>query len=947
MSQSATDGTGAQVPVTLSVDPFCTLDPNCAMVPGKGPFARAYAEYRAAGWLGTLRLPKLSKSPVPTGFTGDKGEWPEDSRLHGWSHESATNIGLRVPDDVIAIDVDQYDDKKGAEQLEELEKKWGALPPTWMSSARGFGPSGKRFYRVPAGVHWPTDPAPDIEVIQFRHRYAVVWPSEVRDKNDSDLIRVETWYDPEGVASGRVPHIDALPTLPVGWVTGLKSHKSTGHKSATATEADMPDPVSIPSEVDAAKPWYVNAMVSPNARGRGNDNSLSIAGGVANLFVSRGIPYEVALAVVLNYERASRNPQSDAVVQDQLRRMWAKEQAKLRELGNATFNESTGYLIERTDNHFGYQTVREFMGKKGPETEPVPFSDFQVQATSVNSVDGQTMWTVDLIRDDGLVFQDVDLPDTTLASTAALRRWAMGYQCSLFFTDDRARQGGPGIRLQKLLRSQNPVNRRVISHLGWDELSNGFVTYQGLITANGVAPDAPVRPAKNLEANNLVNHNYGFRPEKEVREVLREVLTFHDETFTSVFGSWMVAGVIKGLLMQRSSLFPIFLVQAASESGKSKGFSQLIHQMFGNKTKEGGIGTKASIRDAMTAHRGAPVHIDDADNVDDIKEILRQATVEGSTDKKGDDNRSNVRARLLAPVWISMEGSSLLEDKALSDRIVAMSLPNPKGRRSLKDPARPQWDDILDLMNKYNGADGLTVFSGTLVQMILRRAAKYLADFAALRTRGVSSDSGRHADKMAVLRLGARILADITRDGEHIRRVDAWVDGQHDSGDENALTLKLMPAAILALDVPSTPIRINSGAHHNIVSPLIYCRAPGDSTGPKSLWVHIDSLAMWWEQRQRGRIEERTETKAALADQAARVGMRGGKTGERNKDWAQFGVVGTVADGGRSRSRYIRVPTEVTEVVLERIGVEIHTGEIEGKGLNLAQMVSVERSSMN
>lgn len=934
--------------VTLSASPYCTLSPDCAMVPGRGPFARSYQAYRDAGWQGTLRLPKLSKSPVPTGFTGDDGEWPDDEQLHGWSHESSTNIGIRVPRNVIAIDVDQYDDKHGAEQLAELETKWGPLPATWSSSARGEGPSGKRFYRVPEGIDWPEGLGPDIEIIQFRHRYAVVWPSEVKDKTNADVIRTEAWYTPSGKVADDIPSPTNLAELPETWVNGLKSFVST---KATTTEDDLPNPVSVPAEVDEAKPWYVNALARPSAQGRGNDTSLSIAGGVANMFVTRGLPFEVALAFVLNYERASNKPQPDNVVQDQLRRMWAKEKAKLRELGNATFNETSGSLVERSDGHFGYSTIRDYTGKKGPEVEIVPYSDFQVQATSVNTEDGRTVWTVDLIRDDGKVFQDVELPDSTLASTSALRGWAMGHQCALFFTDDRAKRGGPGVRLQKLLRSQNPAHRRVVSFLGWDEKAQGFITYEGVITADGVNPDASVRPARALLTNNLVDHNYGFRPERDVREVLKEVLTFHDEEFTSVFTSWMVAGVIKGMIMDRSSLFPIFLVQAASESGKSKGFAQLIHQMFGNRTKEGGIGTKASIRDAMTAHRGAPVHVDDADTVDNIKELLRQATVEGYDDKKGEDKKSTVRSRLLAPVWISMEGSSLLEDKALSDRIVAMSLPNPKGRKSLRDPDRAQWDDILDLMNKYGGEDGLTVFSGTLVQMILRRAAKHLADFAALRSGRLANGaqvSGRHADKMAILRLGARILADITQDGSHIERVDRWADARPDTGDENALTMKLMPAAVLALDVPTSPIRINSGAHHNIVSPLIYCAAPGDPDGERSMWVHIDSLAAWWEQRQRGRIEERTDTKAALMDQAARLGMKGNKAGERNKDWAQFSVVGTALDGGRSRSKYMRVPASVTEKVLERIGVEIGSNEASDPSkLNLAQIVAVERSSLN
>ncbi|WP_176735498.1 bifunctional DNA primase/polymerase [Actinacidiphila rubida] len=912
------------------------------MAPSKGPFAQSFAQYRDAGWLGTLRLPKHAKIPVPTGFTGEKhsGVWPEDSRLHGWSHESSTNIGLRLPENVIAIDIDHYGDKKGADEVAKAEAEWGPLPATWRGTKRGAdNPSGKLLFQVPPGLRWPSHLNGDgshVDIIHHEYRFIVAWPSVVSVDDASKATMTEKWYTPSGVEADRVPRVDEFPELPQPWIDGLQQRAKDQPKTK-----NLPDVPSIPHDVDPEKPWYINALVKPSATGRGNGNSLSVAGGAAEMFVRSGVPFEVAMALVLNYERASDNPQPDQVVADQLQRMWAKESEK-QESG---MTERTGYLQPRR-GHFGYETRRDYMGKRGPESEIVPFSDFQVQATSVSSADGRTVWTVDLIRDDGKTFRDVELPAEVLNSTATLSGWAMGYQCSLIFSDDRAQRGKPGVRLMKLLRSQNPVECRVISHLGWDDTAKAFITYEGAITRNGVNRKAGVRPAKHLAVSKLVDHFYGFdKTEEETREVLREVLTFHDEEFTSVFTSWLAAGVVKGQLMQRTSMFPIFLVQAASESGKTTGFAQLIKQLFGNRAKEGSIGTRASIRDSLTAHRGAPVHVDDADDIEHVKEVLRQATAEGAVDKKGEDRTSTVRSKLLAPVWISMEGSSLLDDKAMNDRIVSASLPNPKGRMSLHDPTKPQWDDIVDLRNRYSGEHGLTIYAGTLVQMILKAAEERLSEFTKLR-----KSSGRHHDKMAILRVGARILSDVTDDPSHVERVDAWVSSQVDTGNENALTMKLIPAALMALGAPALPIRINQTPHYGVVSPVLVAPAPSEGVdAPSRVWVNVGNLAAWWERYAGNKLDPRTETKSALAEQAKRLPeMKGESSGDRNVDWIQAYVTSTVAENGKSRPRprYQRLPDAISARLLDELGIGEGTDEkvSGGNKLNPAQSTAVERA---
>ncbi len=45
------------------------------------------------------------------------------------------NVGLRLPECVLGIDVDAYAGKSGAATLAEAEARLGALPLTWRSTA--------------------------------------------------------------------------------------------------------------------------------------------------------------------------------------------------------------------------------------------------------------------------------------------------------------------------------------------------------------------------------------------------------------------------------------------------------------------------------------------------------------------------------------------------------------------------------------------------------------------------------------------------------------------------------------------------------------------------------------------------------------------------------------------------------------------------------------------
>jgi hypothetical protein len=85
-------------------------------------FAEYAGAYRAAGLIGTLLLPAGMKFPPPAGFTGEDGRWPADEDIATWSARAgdAFNLALRLPEDLLGIDVDSYDGKPGGATLADV-----------------------------------------------------------------------------------------------------------------------------------------------------------------------------------------------------------------------------------------------------------------------------------------------------------------------------------------------------------------------------------------------------------------------------------------------------------------------------------------------------------------------------------------------------------------------------------------------------------------------------------------------------------------------------------------------------------------------------------------------------------------------------------------------------------------------------------------------------------
>ena len=113
------------------------------------PYGSAARAYLAAGY-SPLPLPPGVKWPPPKGWTGAGAPMAGLEQVRRWIRsDPAGNIALRLPDGVIGIDLDLYDDPSkdhpAAERQaawRELETRLGQLPESPRATSRDDGISG-------------------------------------------------------------------------------------------------------------------------------------------------------------------------------------------------------------------------------------------------------------------------------------------------------------------------------------------------------------------------------------------------------------------------------------------------------------------------------------------------------------------------------------------------------------------------------------------------------------------------------------------------------------------------------------------------------------------------------------------------------------------------------------------------------------------------------------
>jgi hypothetical protein len=538
----------------------------------------------------------------------------------------------------------------------------------------------------------------------------------------------------------------------------------------------------------------------------------------------------------------------------------------------------TGYLVSNE-----YEIV--CLAWEGPKDDrvqvPTPWADFDLRVKGVIVDPSSNRVAYDLIlrraRDRAEI--EAVIEAATFGDGKRVATWLAGFGVSVAQPENCAhRSPAPHVKLLRYLQAQEAPQTVMAPALGWDESAEGFLTHEGVITSGGLQPYGTVRPDPTLRSGKSAPYQYGFdRDRAEAQRVLAEVLTYQDETVTSVFGAWWAANLLKPTFMQRVSMFPALAVQAASGAGKTNGAFALMVQASGNVRGEGHY-TIASLRNALAGNRNGLIWVDDLDEPRKVHELVRSATSNGTITKVAEDRTTLTEFTLVGSMVLTGEALALSGQKAMVERFVMLNVDSPAQRKSLK-PGRehlPQWEDVRDLLDAYpERAGGLAVLAGHFVTMALEHSDEVMA---ALRRAHPEDGAGRIGEKAQVLRVGAMLLdAILGHDGAweaagpHAQRVAHWLADDGNVGrsfeGDNRLTMDILPWALRAFDFPQTPVAPGGGRGAFVEIDLDEEQIESEAV----VWFSPKRLAEVWHEYKHGHVDTRTETAESFIEQARQL----------------------------------------------------------------------------
>lgn len=843
------------------------------------------------GW-NVFPLRPGTKEPLISKKQGGKGAHDgttdPDQIRKWWTRNPKAGIGANLGDDRIAFDIDTY---HGGSRL-------SSFPDTRIHhTGRGQG-SIHLIYRIDSGsaaslVKSGTNVlGPGIDIRTGRGSY-IVMPPTLHEETGKPYL-VDKVHRHEHTLTD-----DELQSIfdEAGKQLSARARGRSRGIGAVGTPRDS----SEPSEV--AGNTLSSLLEHPPQEGGRNDWLARVCGHLAKTYTNRNEYSRAVTAANLRLD----DPLDQEEVDKTSESVWNAEQAKTREAcadsGWLTGNKRA--LFCRTAHREGEELV----------FDQGVYADFDIEArgVAVDELNRRFYW----VR----LFWKGQTLDTTLAAEILghdqqTRSWLAARGLSIDPPNDANPKTAPATRILRYLNWQTPPQVHIITTLGWADEVEGFVTHDGVITPDGFQTKeaAGVVADPRLIERDVAPYTYGFnRDADEARRVLKEVLTFQDQTVTSVFGAWWAATLLKPQIQDRTAIFPFFGVEAASESGKTNGFFDLMVALNGN-TRGQIVPTKPVLRDYASANKSGIVWADDLDNLDPYGELLRASTSNGTASKMDIDRSGIKNTHVVSPILITGESLGFGTQKALVDRSILMGVSSPKDRMSTHDPDRPQWQDVLDLKEQYpESQGGLSVLAGHYV----KEALAALPQVQRVLRESKRKETGRHADKMSVLRAGARLLDHLLGhdgawegNGEHARRVESWITANAQQLDQdNTLTTKILPWAMSTLGMPSAPEAApEMGRWTGIASP-VFVKGDLESTDTLEgfsgveVWYSPTLLAMAWARDKNHRVEARTETEEALIQQAAAIG------GDRKS---------VKISGSRTTTKYRRLPDNYAAIVLQR-----------------------------
>jgi hypothetical protein len=789
-----------------------------------------------------------------------------------WGQHGRLNIGQTLAGRAV-VDIDVYGGKPGLETWAELV----GTQTLDMTLTYRTGRGGTQYvYRLPAGEQGgKADGYSNSlgEAVDFKtgpNAYVMVPGSKTLDVYTVEL----------DLATEELP----------GWIADLA--RASAKKTATIDGKQVTiHGGSLLSEL---------ITMAPDDPRRGNSWLAALAGHYAKQYRDKKDLY-LAHCTVMNM--MSVDPIQQADFTKTTDSIWNTEQAKQIIAGGG---ENTGWLIAG-ENHLLVEMKPKQDANGGPPSiePPDSFANFDIQAVGLISSPGKRGRSYDVIitrQRDGEQFPEV-LDADVLVDFKKLTTW-LAEVCGVSFAQPSRAMGDmqPTIRLQRYLEEQKAPVSTLVGQIGWQPEHAVFLTPVGRIEAgvNGMQHFAGVRPRPDLPGFDRYDppFKYGFAEGgfSEVREVIREVLTFHDRTALTVLFSWALMSLVKAeiKLKGNAAVFPIFTIEAVSGSGKTSGAIKMIGELVGYDLGDVQP-TAADLRDKLAAFRSGFLHFDDPDDLDKFRELLRLIPME-STKTKRQDAEHSMSAKLTGGLLITGEGLGLTNQKALMDRTVSVALPSTKGQKS--------YDHVKELWQRYGGS--LTAVAGTLVAEVL----KLVEEIPGL-VKTLKPTTGRVGDSYGIVRAGARVLdwlladtdagrkAALAGKGESGALVDVWATesiAALPADTDDLLTLQLLPWAVRTFSDPDEfgdmakykgqrfplyPAKVRNESEDDARTKTPYGAGP-------CIYFNAATLAEAWTLKEGKGDETRLASAEAISRQAKAIGavtrpspisLQGGKKG--------------------------------------------------------------------
>lgn len=647
----------------------------------------------------------------------------------------------------------------------------------------------------------------------------------------------------------------------------------------------------------------------PDDPRRGNNWLAQLAGHYAKTYRDKKDLY-LAHCMVMN--AMSVDPIGEADFTKTVESIWGAEQAKKLDA-----SEHTGWLISGGDHLLVEMRPKADPGGTPQPEPPESFADFDIKAVGLVAEPGKRGRSYDVIitrQRDGEQFSEVVDADV-LVDFRKLSTWLAEVAGVSIAMPSRA-QGdmAAATRLLRYLEQQKPPVSILVDQIGFQPGHGQFLTPYGVIKpgATGLVPFEGVRPRPKLPGFDRYKppFEYGFAAGgvNELREVIAELLTFHDRTALTTIMSWAIMTLVKSEIRAKGkiSVFPFFVVEAVSGSGKTTGAIKMIGELCGYSLGDVQP-TPADLRDKLAAFRSGYVHFDDPNDLKRYGDLLRVAATEGTISKRQDAEHS-MSAHMTGGLLITGEGLGISNQKALLDRTVSVPLPSTKGQKD--------YSHVKALWQRYDGS--LTALAGTLVAAVLQHVDEIPGMVAALRPGG-----GRRADGYGVVRAGARVLdwlLDPAGDWEKAKAgegasaalVDAWAQeamaGQPDEA-EDFLTLTVLPWAIRQFGAEADVTELNYKGYRPKVWPAKIRNEHQDDVKGKepypagdALYFNASELCEVWALKEGKGDETRLINGNSVSRQAAALGL----------------MKRSIKLAGAGQARYWVVTGDLAATILER-----------------------------